>query len=106
MTATLEARSGSIARPSQIFDALLAAALAAFLVVGTYFASQGQQHRRPFDAGAVALLVVAAGALAWRRRYPVPVLGVVFGAALVYNVLGYANGPLWLALIIAYFPLK
>jgi signal transduction histidine kinase len=47
--------------------------------------------------------VVAAGALAWRRRHPVPVLGVVFGAALVYFVLGYANGPLWLALIIAYF---
>ena len=103
MTANLEDRSGSSSRPSQIFDALLAAGLAAFLVVGTYFASQGQHHRRPFDAGAVALLVVAAGALAWRRRQPVAVLGVVFGAALVYNVLGYANGPLWLALIIAYF---
>src|SRR5215218_3368468 len=83
MTANLEDRSGSSSRPSQIFDALLAAGLAAFLVVGTYFASQGQHHRRPFDAGTVALLVV--------------------GAALVYNVLGYANGPIWLALIIAYF---
>jgi hypothetical protein len=54
MTANLEDRSGSTSRPSQIFDALLAAGLAAFLVVGTYFASQGQHHRRPFDAGAVA----------------------------------------------------
>ena len=103
MTANLEDRSGSSSRPSQIFDALLAAGLAAFLVVGTYFASQEQHHRRPFDAGTVALLVVAAGALAWRRRQPVAILGVVFGAALVYNVLGYANGPIWLALIIAYF---
>jgi signal transduction histidine kinase len=103
MTANLEDRSGSSSRPSQIFDALLAAGLAAFLVVGTYFASQGQPDRRAFDAGTVALLVVAAGALAWRRRQPVAVLGVVFGAALVYNVLGYANGPIWLALIIAYF---
>jgi hypothetical protein len=103
MRANVEDRPGSVSRTSQVFDGLLAAGLAAFLVVGTYFASQGQQHRRPFDAGAVALLVVAAGALAWRRRSPVPVLGVVFGAALVYNVLGYANGPLWLALIIAYF---
>jgi CBS-domain-containing membrane protein len=93
MTANLEDRSGSIARPSQLFDALLAVGLAAFLVVGTYFASQGQHHRRPFDAGTVALLVVAAGALAWRRRYPVPVLGVVFGAALVYFVLGYWHSP-------------
>jgi len=103
MTVNLEDRSGSSSRTSQLFDALLAVGLAAFLVVGTYFASQGQHYRRPFDAGTVALVVVAAGALAWRRRYPVPVLGVVFGAALVYFVLGYANGPIWLTLIIAYF---
>jgi signal transduction histidine kinase len=90
-------------RTSLVFDGALAAGLAAFLVTGTFFASQGQPHRRPFDAGAIALLVVAAGALAWRRRYPVAVLGVVFGAALVYFVLGYANGPIWLALIVAYF---
>jgi len=32
----------------------------------------------------------------------VAVLEVVFGAALVYFWLGYANGPIWLALIIAY----
>jgi signal transduction histidine kinase len=103
MRANLVERSGSISRTSQLFDALLAAGLAAFLLVGTYFASQGQHGRRPFEAGTVALLVVAAGALAWRRRYPVAVLGVVFGAALVYFVLGYAAGPIWLALIIAYF---
>jgi len=103
MSADVGARPGLVSRWSQVFDGVLAAGLAAFLVVGTYFASQGQPHRRPFDAGAVALVVVAAGALAWRRRQPLPVLGVVFGAALVYFVLGYANGPIWLALIIAYF---
>jgi MYXO-CTERM domain-containing protein len=86
-----------------IIDGALAAGLAAFLTVGTFFASQGQPDRRPFDAGAVVLLLVAAGALAWRRRHPVAVLGVVFGAALIYLVLGYAAGPIWLALIIAYF---
>jgi signal transduction histidine kinase len=90
-------------RASALFDAALAVALAAFLLVGTYFASQGQPERRAFDAGAVVLLLVAAGALAWRRRYPVPVLLVVFGATLTYNVLGYAGGPIWLALIVAYF---
>jgi hypothetical protein len=63
MRANLGDRSGSSSRPSQIFDALLAAGLAAFLVVGTYFASQGQHHRRPFDAGTVALVVVAAALL-------------------------------------------
>jgi signal transduction histidine kinase len=84
-------------------DGVLAVGLAAFLTVGTYFASQGQPLRRPFDAGAITLVIAAAGALAWRRRHPVAVLGVVFGATLVYFVLGYANGPIWLALIIAYF---
>ena len=78
-------------------------ALAAFLVVGTYFASQGQPDRRAFDAGAVALLLVAAGALAWRRRAPVAVLLVVFGATLTYFVVGYAASPIWLVMIVAYF---
>jgi signal transduction histidine kinase len=94
---------GSASRTSVIVDGALAAGLAAFLTVGTYFASQGQPDRRPFDAGAIALVIVAAGALAWRRRRPVAVLGVVFGAALIYFVVGYANGPIWLALIVAYF---
>jgi signal transduction histidine kinase len=94
---------GSASRRSVIVDGALAAGLAAFLTVGTYFASQGQPDRRPFDAGAIALVIVAAGALAWRRRRPVAVLGVVFGAALIYFVVGYANGPIWLALIVAYF---
>jgi signal transduction histidine kinase len=93
----------SASRTSLIVDGALAAGLAAFLTVGTYFASQGQPDRRPFDAGAIALVIVAAGALAWRRRRPVAVLGVVFGAALIYFVVGYANGPIWLALIVAYF---
>jgi signal transduction histidine kinase len=90
-------------RASALFDAALAVALAAVLLVGSYFASQGQPDRRAFDAGAAVLLLVAAGALAWRRRYPVAVLLVVFGSALVYFVLGYANGPIWLAMIVAYF---
>jgi signal transduction histidine kinase len=93
----------SASRRSLVVDGVLAVGLAVFLTVGTYGASQGQPGRRPFDAGAVALVIVAAAALAWRRRYPVAVLGVVFGATLIYFVLGYANGPIWLALIIAYF---
>lgn len=71
-------------------------------MVGTFFASQGQHTRRPFDAGAAVLVVLAAGALAARRRQPVAVLALVSGATLVYSWLGYANGPIWLALIVAY----
>jgi signal transduction histidine kinase len=98
----VRAPPGSASRTSVIVDGALAVGLSVFLTVGTYFASQGQHDRRPFDAGAIALLIVAAGALAWRRRHPVAVLGVVFGATLIYLVLGYAAGPIWLALIIAY----
>jgi signal transduction histidine kinase len=85
-----------------VVDGVLAAGLAALVTVGTYFASQHQPTHRPFDAGTVALIIVAAGALALRRRHPVAVLAVVFGTILTYLVLGYASGPIWLALIVAY----
>ena len=70
--------------------------------VGHVLRVAGQPARRSFDLGTVALILVAAGALAARRRHPVVVLEVVFGATLVYFVVGYANGPIWLALIVAY----
>jgi signal transduction histidine kinase len=89
-------------RRTLLADGALAAGLAAFVLIGTYFASQNQHGRRAFDAGTVALILVAAGALAARRRYPVPVLLVVFGAVLAYFAIGYANGPIWLILILAY----
>jgi signal transduction histidine kinase len=91
------------ARSTLLADGLLAAGLGAFLTVGTYFASQQQPARRPLDIGAVALVIFAAGALAARRRHPVAVMALVFGATLAYFVLGYANGPIWLALLVAYF---
>jgi signal transduction histidine kinase len=89
-------------RRSLLADGALAAALAAFVTVGTFFASQSQPGRRAFDAGTVGLILVAAGALVARRRIPVVVLAVVFGSVLAYHVIGYANGPIWLTLIIAY----
>jgi signal transduction histidine kinase len=100
---------------SLLGDVVLAAALAVVLPVGTYFAAQhqadvtvlpGQLQRlghRSFDAWAVALVAASAGALALRRRRPVAVLAFVVGTTLIYFVLGYANGPIWLALVIAYY---
>ncbi len=109
--ANVRPRARPTARRELIVDGALAAGLAALLTVGTYFASRfhaGHQPlevggHRPFDAGAIALVVFAAGALVARRRYPVAVLAGVFGATLIYFVLGYAAGPIWLALIVAYF---
>ncbi len=88
----------------QLVDALGAIALAALVVVGSVFASHNQPAaHRPFDGWATVLVVAAAGALAFRRRLPVGVLVLVFGATLAYVALGYANGPMWLAMVIAYF---
>ncbi len=67
-------------------------------VVWTHFASP-HQH----SALAVALLVLGPAALALRRRYPLAVLGAVFADTLTYSLLGYAQGPVWLALIAAFF---
>jgi signal transduction histidine kinase len=88
-------------RRARRVDAAAAFGLAVFLVVGTYFASQGQPARRPFDAGTVVLLVAAAGAIAFRRRWPVGVLWFVFAVDLTYFVLNYAAGPIWLTLVIS-----
>jgi signal transduction histidine kinase len=103
MATSERTRSAPAPRASLLLDGALAVGLAAVISLGTYFASQDQPARRPFDAGAIALIVVAAGSVAVRRRYPAAVLASVFAAVLTYFVLGYANGPIWLALIVAYF---
>ena len=97
------ARQAPARRASLLADGALAAALAAVLPVVTYFAAHHQAGYRPFDPGAVALVIGSAVALALRRRYPVAVLALVFGITLIYFVLGYADGPIWLALLIAYY---
>jgi signal transduction histidine kinase len=102
VSAELTTRATS-SRRQALFDAALAAGITALALVGSYFASHNQPGRRAFDAGAVALIVLAGGALAWRRRYPAVVLWAVFVAVLVYFGFGYANGPIWLSLLIAYF---
>jgi signal transduction histidine kinase len=101
----VDGRTGTEAerRRTLIVDGAVAAGLAVFLPVGTYFASQHQPRVRPFDAGAAALVLFVAGVLAARRRHPVAVMALVFGATLAYFALGYADGPIWLALVLSYF---
>src|SRR4029453_15256904 len=90
-------------RRARRVDAAAALGLAVFLVVGTYFASQDQPARRPFDAGTVVLLIAAAGAIAFRRRWPLGGLWFVFAVDLTYFALNYAPGPIWLTLVISSF---
>lgn len=105
---TMSAVNGSaewvpIRRVSLLADGVLAVVLAVMLPVVTYFAAHHQAGHRPFDAGAAALVAGSAGVLALRRRYPVAVLVLVFAITLSYFVLGYADGPIWLALLVAYY---
>ena len=91
------------ARRARRLDAALAVGLAVFLLVGTYFAAHEQPARRAYDAGAAVLLLLAAGPLAFRRRWPVAVLWFVFGICLTYFVFDYPAGPIWITLIVSSF---
>jgi signal transduction histidine kinase len=83
-------------------DVALAGAVLVLQVGATYAAAHHQHVHRPWDAGAVALLVAGPVALVVRRRYPVAVLWAALSTALAYWVIGYGRGPLFLALIVAF----
>jgi signal transduction histidine kinase len=54
------------------------------------------------DLLANLLLSIGPFALIWRRRYPVQVLAVVVAVTFAYRMIDYAQGPMWLTLIIAF----
>jgi signal transduction histidine kinase len=100
-TVTTDRDQGVRWRPSWS-DVALAAVVAIVEIGVTLVAQSHQDPYRDFDA--VAFLLLASGpiALAWRRRYPVHVYGVVFGTTLAYWAAGYPRGPLFLALVSAF----
>ena len=98
----VRARARQALRDGATMDVALAVGVTVFMLVGTYFAAQGQPERRDLDLWGVALLVVAAAPLVVRRRHPVAALQIAFGATLAYMALGYASGPVWLPLVVAY----
>jgi signal transduction histidine kinase len=103
MRTRIDPAPGPATRLPPLLEGALAVGVAALLVVGTYFASlHDPAPHRPFDVWAAGLLVVAGVALVFRRRYPVAVLLTVFGATLAYFALGYTDGPIWIALVVAY----
>jgi signal transduction histidine kinase len=81
-------------------DVLLAAGVAGLTVLVTVLA--GRYH----DGGASIGVVLpgAAGVLlAWRRRWPVAVLGAVLALTLAYWLLDLPGGPVFLPLVVAFF---
>ena len=83
-------------------DVAVSVGLAFVMTFGTFGASHRQPGAHHFDAVGVLLVLLAAGVIAWRRFHPVAVLEAAFAITLVYFLLGYANGPIWLALVISY----
>jgi signal transduction histidine kinase len=101
-------RAGAIWRWSRqpaVRDWVPALLVTAALLYGAY----GEAHpgtKAYFSAGhhlpdtptaALVLVAVACLVLAWRRRWPVAVLGVSAAAATVYTLLGYVNGAILVA---------
>ena len=86
---------------SRAYEIISAVLLTALLVAGSYGeAHPGQAsdrhpggHPIPYTPTAAYLLVIAAGlALAWRRRYPLPVLVFSTACVAVYSLAGWVNG--------------
>jgi signal transduction histidine kinase len=93
-------------------DALIAAAILAFCLLGTGPAGANQPDATPADAVGYALAATAAVVLVARRWAPLPVLGVSTAATSTYLIVGYAYGPILIAYafavyaVSAYVPLR
>jgi signal transduction histidine kinase len=90
-------------RRGRRLDVAIALGVGVVQLVGTYGAAQGQHEREPLDALAFILLAAGPVALVARRRFPVAVYALVFGATLAYALLGFPRGPIFLSLLVAFF---
>ena len=84
-------------------DLALAALAVVIQVGGTALAARHQAAIRTLDVWGYLLLAAGPAALIARSRRPVAVLAAAFAATLGYTLLGYPGGPIWLALIVAFF---
>lgn len=84
-------------------DLVLAAVAAVIQVGGTTLAARHQADSRPLDVWGYLLLAAGPVALVVRNWRPVAVLAAVFAVTLGYTLLSYPGGPIWLALIVAFF---
>lgn len=95
--------AGRDGRPPWAWLVLPMIALAAFQLIGTYFAGRDQPDRTELDALGYTLLVAGPAVLVLRRNFPVPVLAAVATIVLGYLAIGYPYGPIFLSLVVAMF---
>jgi signal transduction histidine kinase len=84
-------------------DVVFALIVGAIEIIGTYIVGQNQPDHRALDTVALALLAASAAALVFRRRYPGWVLILSMGIILLYLLLDYPKGPIFLTMYIAFF---
>jgi signal transduction histidine kinase len=88
------------ARRRWAVDALVAAAVAAAQVGGTY--ALGRKLGTTVSPVGLALLAAGGVALAGRRRFPVAVLGITYATTLSYYFTSHGRGIVWLAVTVAF----
>lgn len=86
----------------QVADAVLGLFAVAWIVAVTRGIGPSDGERS-LDALAYGSMVVAGGALAARRRWPLAVVAVVTAALAVYAVRSYAGGPVFVTLFVALY---
>ncbi|SCF32446.1 Signal transduction histidine kinase [Micromonospora viridifaciens] len=84
-----------------VFDAMVAVALVVFGLLGT--GPAGLNQGMGTGRATYPLVVVAALALAVRRRWPLATLAVVTAATTAYLLLGYPYGPILISFFVAVY---
>jgi len=82
---------------------MMAIVVALIELGGAHWASAHQPEATRLDALGIALLVVGALALALRRRWRVATFVITLATTVVYALLGFPYGPVFLAILIAMF---
>lgn len=80
---------------------VLPAVVGLMQVMGTFFASHAEPSRRALDVLAFVLLLAGPAALTKRSKHPIPVLLAIFAVTAAYELLGYADGPIFVSLVVA-----